>query len=147
MSTLMQHLQDLAQGMRSKGTHTWQCRTGPYPDKLQLRRIIVVSSSPQINESGHVSAPLRNDSQLHYAIIELETLADVIAHAMSDSTSVSTTTSPLRLFWHPAPDRKTGISIVQGIPDGDYTLCMVRSLITALAKLLKALGRTCGRRS
>ena len=123
--------------MRSQGTHSWQCRTGPYPDKLQLRRIIVVSGFPQINESGHIYAPPRNNSRLHYAIIELETLADVIAHAISDSISVSITTSPLHLFWHPAPERNPGISIVQGIPDGDYTLCMVRLLVAAPVKSLK----------
>ncbi len=125
MGTFIKHIQDIVReneitgdkfmaGVELVGTLT-----------IQSRRI-VVSNLPQINESGHMSASLRNEGQLLCDVIGLKALVDDITHAISDSTSAPTTTSCLGLFWHPAPERKIGTSIVHGIPDGDHTLCMVR---------------------
>ena len=65
----------------------------------------------------------RNEGQLLSDIIGFESLVDEITYkAATGATNVPTSTAVLGPFWRAnAPVRKMGESIVQGIPNGDYT--------------------------
>ena len=65
----------------------------------------------------------RNEGQLLSDIVGLESLVDEITYkAATGVTNETTSTAVLGPFWRAnAPVRKMGESIVQGIPNGDYT--------------------------
>ena len=77
-----------------------------------------------MNEAGRMSNSLRNEGQLLWDVVGLETLCDEISHKLvSSATSAPTSSNGLGPFYRPdAPRREMGSSIVHNIPDGDHTL-------------------------
>ena len=127
MGTLIQHLQDFAR----ENKITRDKFIAGFKLVRTLTDFYHAASSSSLtshrsNESGHMSASLRNEGQLLCNVIGLEALVDDLTYVICNSTSVPTTTRCLGLFLHPAPEKDTGTSIFHGILHGDHTLCMVR---------------------
>ncbi len=70
-----------------------------------------------------MSTDERNEGQLLYILVELESLIDEILYKLAtDATDAPTCTAVLGPFWRAdAPARRMGKSIVHNIPDGDHT--------------------------
>ncbi|QIW99165.1 hypothetical protein AMS68_004683 [Peltaster fructicola] len=83
-----------------------------------------------LNETGQTSDEKRNEGQLFWDILGVESLVDEITYKLaSEAQDAPTATAILGPFWRAdAPRRKMGDTIVSGIDDGDNTLMHGRVL-------------------
>ncbi|KAF2229806.1 catechol 1,2-dioxygenase 1 [Viridothelium virens] len=77
-----------------------------------------------LNEAGRMSDDRRNEGQLFFDILGVESLVDEITYKLAtDAKDGATASAVLGPFWRKhAPKRNMGETIVFGIDDGDFTL-------------------------